>query len=135
MLIKNLTLIFLVVFSMNACVCHKTKTQIPTDSPEQIVNKYAQQKYVDDFKIDFNNTQEYALVYKRFKKFSEIVPNISYFVVSISENQLIIEDTLKAGNVYWLNDYAIRAIIREQKAESRQRIYTFDVKRSEYILD
>ena len=135
MLIKNLTLIFLVVFSMNACVCHKSKTYSQTESPEQIVNKYAQQKYVDDFKIDFNNTQEYALVYKRFKKFTEIVPNLSYFVVSISENQLIIEDTLKAGNVYWLNDYAIRAIIREQKAESRQRIYTFDVKRKEYILD
>lgn len=135
MLIKNLTLLVLVIFSMHSCVCHKEKEQTQTESSEQIVINYAQKKYVDNFKIDYNSTREYALVYKRFKKFSEIVPNLNYFVISISENQLIIEDTLTAGNVYWLNDYAIRALTREQKAESRQKIYTFDVKKREYILD
>lgn len=135
MVIRSLTAILLIIFSMSACVCHKQEAKTHEETPEQIVQRFAKERYIEGFKINHNNTEEYALVFKRFKKFSEIVPNLSYFVVSIRENHIVIEDTLTAGNVYWLNDYSIRAIIREQKAESRQRMYTYDVKMREYILD
>ena len=129
--IKNLFTI--AIFTFVSCKCVE-RTQVKKHEIISI-NDIAKNAFVDDYKIVYNKTKEYALITKSFRKLTEPIPNLMFFVYSKPEHKKIISDTLTAGDVYWFNDFAIRATEREQKAESRRRIYTYDVKSKEYILD
>jgi len=100
-----------------------------------ILNDIALEKFKNDYKVNYNQTGEYAIVMKSEKKFTDLYPDTKYFVFSLRSKSIIIEDSLKAGNVYWENDYFLKAFEREQQAESPIYEYGFDVKNKVYKLD
>ena len=131
---KRIKILFTItIFTFVSCKCVEL-TQVKKHEIISI-NDIAKNAFVDDYKIVYNKTKEYALITKSFRKLTEPIPNLMFFVYSKPEHKKIISDTLTAGDVYWFNDFAIRATEREQKAESSRSIYTYDVKSEEYILD
>ena len=127
-----LQLLFLIFF-FSACFCPKKSHTSHTGKLS--LEDIAKSKFHNKYKIVYNGTKEFALVTKRYKKLTEPIPNLMFFVVSKADMKQVFSDTLIAGDVYWLNKYVIRATEREQKAESSRRIYTYDIKLKEFILD
>lgn len=111
--------------------CNLTKTEIKLK--DKSIKEMASVRYVNNYRIIYNNANDFALVTKNHKEITQSIPDLYFFIISIKTLETVIEDTLNAGDVYWFNDYAIRATVREQKAESRRRIYTYDVKFEKFI--
>lgn len=132
MKVFTLQLVILVTL-FSSCFC--TKKSDTSQTRKLSVEDIAKSKFIDNYKIIYNSTEEFALVTKRHKELAEPLPNIMFFVISNAEKKQVFSDTLIAGDVYWLNKYVIRATEREQKAESSRRMYTYDVKLKAYILD
>ncbi len=131
---KNIIfLLVIILFLLQSCICNKNKYS--NTSNKASLEEVAKHQFGDGFKIIYNNTKEYALITKSHKELTQPIPDLMYSVYSLKTKENIISDTLTAGDVYWLNDFVIRATIREQKAESRRRMYTYDVKSQEFILD
>ncbi len=105
------------------------------ENSKLILNDIAHEKFNDNYKVNYNHTGEFAIVMKREKKFTDLFPDLKYFVFSLNSKSIIIEDSLKAGNVYWENDYFLKAFEREQLAKSYIYEYSFDVKNKVYKLN
>ena len=134
-MLNRLFIVLSVILVISACnisgkIAHKRQK-----ISEIILNDIARNKFSDSFKVNFNKTGEFAMVLKREKIFPKSIPDLKYFVFSMKAKSIVIEDSLKAGNVYWEDDYLLKAFEREQKAESPISGYSFDVKNKVYIFN
>ncbi len=100
-----------------------------------ILATIAHKKYKDNYRILYNKKGDFVIVTKREKEVVKLIPDLNYFVYSMKSKSIVIEDHLVAGNVYWENNYLLKAIEREQKAESAENSYSFDVKNKIYMLN
>lgn len=96
------------------------------------MDEIARLKFTDSYEVLCNTKEDYAIVFKRHKTFGEPIPNLNYFVYSIRENKIVLEDALSGGNIFWADDYKVEATEREQKAESPIKTYIYDLKRDKY---
>ncbi|HHB51914.1 MAG TPA: hypothetical protein ENK75_02540 [Saprospiraceae bacterium] len=135
MSIKYLFILLISSFFL-ACSSSATLTKKKVEESTENMKLIAGEKYKNDFKISYNPTGEFAIVLKRQVDYSKPIPDLKFFVFSLKEKQIIIEDSLAAGNVCWKEKYLIETFTREQKAEAPQsHDYLFNVKGKEYYFD
>jgi len=121
--------IFILLISLlalfSSCRCHKN-----TINSKNIytLEENATLKFTDNYDIGFNKTNEYAIVSKSFKEITQSIPDLVFFIYSKNSKEVIFTDTLKAGDVYWANEFEIIANSRTQKAESIRKQYIYNVK-------
>ncbi len=127
--------LILLLSILNSCSVTNKVAEKKHEKSKVVLTSIAQNKYKDNYKTIFNSKGDYVIVTKRNKEIINLIPDLNYFVFSMKKKSIMIEDSLQAGNVYWENDYLIKAIEREQKAESPQHVYLFDVKNKVYILN
>ncbi|MEZ4907719.1 MAG: hypothetical protein R2771_08820 [Saprospiraceae bacterium] len=129
-----ITFISSVIFLLG---CFNSKTLVERNK-KYAISKMEQitcNKYHDKFEIKYNDIGDYALVYHKNKEFSKPFPDLKYFVYSLNKKNIVIEDSLKAGNIYWNGSYSIFASEREQRAESGTKSYIYDLKHSTYEVN
>ena len=127
---------FLLVLSIYAC---RTNKEISSPSYSVELQKLATEKYGDRYKLYPNDTDEYTLVKKKTKRFSEMGLDIKYFVFSHTDKIILVEDELRSGNVEWISDYAIKVVNRkidpDNQGKRNKEVYLFDmIKKEKDIL-
>ena len=128
--------IVLLSFAFPSCKATKNRvTEKKLRKTKFLIDNIAKNKFADSYKVNYNPTREYAMVLKRVKEFSKPYPDLKYFVFSISSKTIIIEDSLSAGNVYWEDNYLLKAFEREHRAKSPIWSYGFDVKKKIYVFE
>lgn len=131
-MIRFAILIIIITSLSSACICIKKDI---ISNKTLLIEDIAKERFIEKYKIIYNKTNEFVLVTKSHKEVTQSIPDLVFIILSTQTHKTIFEDTLKAGDVYWLNNFAIRATEREQKAESPRRMYTYDVQLKEYILN
>lgn len=133
-MLRYIFAIFVFGFLASCSVSHKI-TDKKLEKSKVILTTIAQNKYKDNYNILYNKKGDFAIVTKREKEVVKLIPDLNYFVYSMKTKTIVIEDHLIAGNVYWEKNYLLKAIEREQKAESAEKSYLFDVKNKIYKLN
>ena len=65
---------------------------------------------------------------KSYKHFSDLLPNIAFFIYDHQAGMMIHEDSLQAGYVDWTSDKLIKAINRSKEKGGKETYY-FNVKK------
>ena len=126
--------IVITVFLFSGCICSKDIAELKKAYALSKMEELANSRYNNKYEIQYNIKGDYAIVYQKNKEFSKPFPDVKYFVYSVYDRSIVIEDSLKAGNIYWNGKYSISASEREQRAESGIKVYTYDLKHSRYEM-
>jgi len=103
-IIKN-TGLLLALLLVSSCSCKKNMQK---DGGEKVVNKIAFQLYGKSHKINYNNTKEFALVYRSQKtRKADIFPTMEYSIVDLNKKNIVYKDVVPGGKVKWVGDYDI----------------------------
>jgi hypothetical protein len=100
-------------------------------SPSEGIDLVARDYFEGSYAVKTNESDTYSIVYKNYKKLTELLPDVHFIVVKHATNEVIFEDKLKAGNVNWYSDSELVAIARNlpvKTADDPNRLtYYFNV--------
>ncbi len=113
-----------VFLSLILCCSCAGKKQMVQDAENALMAE-AKERYDDRFVVKQNETNDYSIIRKKYKSFSELLPSIAFFVFDHRQAVVIHEDSLTAGFVEWYSSHSIKAISR--KRNEADEIYYFDV--------
>lgn len=126
-------IIFLLLVIGTGCACKKKQAQVRVLDSVTKIEDIACKKFNNEFEIQFNRKGDYALVQSSYKHTSsQIMPHLSYFVYSVCDKNIIIEDSLKSGKIIWSDKYSIFASEKEQTSSDLIRSYRYDLKKRNY---
>jgi hypothetical protein len=132
-MIYKTSIILLIALIGAGCACKKNQAQVRSLESVTKIEEIACKKFNNDFEIQYNHKRDYALVQSSYKHTSsQIRPHLSYFVYSVRDKNIIIEDSLKSGNIIWSDKYSIFASEKEQKSSDLIRSYKYDLKKRNY---
>jgi hypothetical protein len=133
-------LIFGIIFSLSCSSSEsseiKSAGELPDSSRENLY-AIARSRYESNFKLIYNQYKDF-IICKKFNE-EEIGKNLllDYFLYDLNSGEVIFEDKIPNGNIYWLKQYAVRVeeIPGVMKTGVVQPIpgYTFDVKKRKKI--
>ncbi len=117
----------LVLFS-----CHRCKTK--SLSPEQKIEKIAQQKYHEKYTLQWNETKDYVFIQKKKAINHSPFPTISFAVYDSRTQKLLFEDTVPGGQIKWLtNDiievYSLVGRPKDIHTNKKKPLYRYNVKK------
>ena len=114
--------------------CDTTKKENNLETLSKNINTIAKQKFNSKYKILRNQAETYALVIKNIDNSkSPVINKQSFFIYDFSANEIIFEDDIVNGNVYWETDDLITVTritgIIKKYSENKMgiKVYSFDV--------
>ncbi len=113
-MIKNIILLFVSLFLLS-CSCKKSFQNNKRDSA---VEKIGIQSYGKGYKVSYNPTKEYALVYNTKEvKLNDPFPTLFYSVVELKNNKVIFKDIVVGGKIKWISDFELelRSLVNRPK--------------------
>ncbi|MCI5056842.1 MAG: hypothetical protein MRY83_12080 [Flavobacteriales bacterium] len=104
---------------------------------QESLNSLAIERFKKNYEVIPNETNEYSLVFKRFKKMEELLSSVSYFVYDHKKKNVVIQDTLSSGSVKWHSSNEVIANFKDHSStDKRSVVYKYDVKtREKQILN
>ncbi len=109
-----------------------TGTRVGGDSNrDHNIDLVAKDYFEGSYAVKTNNSNTFTIVYKNYKMFNELLPDIHYILIENRSNEVIFKDELKAGNVSWYSDNEVVAIERNlevrNEGDPNRRKYLFNV--------
>ena len=134
MIYKTLTILALLI-GVSGCAIRKDNTEARILESVTKIEAIACKKFNNDFEIQYNPKGNYALVQcTNDNKADQNSPNLIYFVYSVRDNIIIIEDSLKYGNIMWSDKYSVFASEKEENDDDLIRSYKYNLKKRNYRL-
>lgn len=125
----------ILIIAATGCACRKKQAQVRVLDSVSYIEEIACKKFSNDFEIQYNYKRDYALVQSTYNhSSSQIMPHLSYFVYSVCDKNIIIEDSLKSGNIIWSDKYSIFASEKQQHPNELIRSYRYNLKKRNYRL-
>jgi hypothetical protein len=133
-MIKKVIILVIVFAFFEACICPKKRTESRINNSVDKIETLACSKFNSDFEIRYNKKASFALVStSKTLYLAENEKNLNYFVYSIKKEKVIIEDSLKNGEIQLSKKNTI--CVSENNSDNNNnsnRIYFFDLKYKKY---
>jgi len=130
---KIIFLIIIIAF-FEACLCPKKRTESRISKSVDKIETLACNKFKSDFEIRYNKKASFALVCtSNSQNIAENERNLNYFVYSIKNEKVVIEDSLQNGEIKLGRKNTICASENSSdNNDNANRIYFFDLKSKKY---
>lgn len=101
-------LTFLIIVATAVCAC--SRSLMVTDSVmEDAVRPYFTKEYAENI----CSSGDFSILYRKQKNFAELFQDLYFVVYDHAQQEVILSDTLWAGQVDWISENEIRAISRD----------------------
>lgn len=126
-MILRIVLYLVIAMGSVGCASKKNVSYLRHIEPLAKIEVLACEKFKQDFEIQLNGN--YILVQS---KKSLSLPDMSYFVYSVKDKHIIIEDSLKQGVINWSDKFSIIASEKDEYLNTETRTYKFNLKKRKY---
>lgn len=122
------------LFILVACKTNKNSSADSDNATKNsAIKKMAQERFGDDYLLDYNETKEYVLIKKLQKvKPSDLTPTIRFEVVELKSMESQFSDAVAEGEVVWEESYIVRATsysgIPDPEGNSGKNVYRYHAK-------
>jgi hypothetical protein len=133
--IKNYLFILLIIIISIACAnCNSSRQETTVKKTIKSISGIALEKFGKDHKVIKNQSETYAICLHTMKKSKPpVMNNQNYFVYDFKEKEIIFEDKIVNGNVFWESDSLVTAsripgiVKRDSENITGHKIYSFNV--------
>lgn len=131
---RKIIFLILVLAFFEACFCPKKRTESRISNSVDKIETLACNKFNSDFEIRYNKKASFALVSTSNSiNIVENDKNLNYFVYSIKNEKVVIEDSLKNGQIQLGKKNILCASENNNDNNNNSnRIYFFDLKSKKY---
>jgi hypothetical protein len=106
---------------------------------QQSIERIANKEFGEKYELKSNDKDTHTIVFKNYKKLTDLLPTVHFFIIEHKTSTIIYEDQLNAGSVYWRSDYEFVAISRNIKKEnnnlSGRLVYYYDVRTRQILFE
>ncbi|MGE5354661.1 MAG: hypothetical protein ACM3PT_00340 [Deltaproteobacteria bacterium] len=131
-MLARVIFILIIASGTISCACKKKNEQTRFSDSVLNIERLACNKFNQDFEIQFNKKGDYALVHTSKVNSSQQGPDLTYFIYSLDDKKIIIEDSMKVGKILWSDKYSIIASEKETFPSNNTRSYKFNLKKRKY---
>jgi hypothetical protein len=141
--LKKYILSTISLFILIGCAnCDQSKLENRMESPNKSITKIAFEKFGKDHKVIKNKSETYAICLQTMKMSKPPVINSqNYFVYDFRESEIIFENKVVDGNVYWESDSLVSVsripgmLKKDSENIAGNKVYSFDVKTKKKIYN
>jgi hypothetical protein len=133
-MINRIALLLILFTIFEGCVSNKKIAESRITNSLDKIEAIACNKFNSDFEIRYNDKASYALVCSSYNgDFINGNHNLNYFVYSIKNKMVVIEDSLTNGEIQMSKKNTIFATeINPDTADNLTKTYQFDMKTKKY---